>query len=112
MKLPNAERAVVPGRKITHYLLSTAHRDGRHKSVFFGSVGFKAENWELLDTALREHAQSHEVVESIPTFFGEKYIVEGQLTTPDGRNPKIRAVWFIAKGQKVATLVTAYPLDA
>jgi len=35
MKLPNVERAVVPGRKITHYLLSTAHRDGRQKQNSF-----------------------------------------------------------------------------
>jgi hypothetical protein len=30
MKLPNVEHAVVPGRKITHYLLSATHRDGQH----------------------------------------------------------------------------------
>ena len=33
-------------RKITHYLLSTAHRDGQHKAAFFRSFGFKLEAWE------------------------------------------------------------------
>jgi hypothetical protein len=43
MKLPNVERAVEPGRKITHYLLSATPRDGRHKAEFFRSFGFKLE---------------------------------------------------------------------
>jgi len=43
MKLPNAEHAIVPGPKITHYLLSETHRDGRHKAAFFRSFGFTSE---------------------------------------------------------------------
>ncbi len=57
MKLPNAERAVVPSRKITHYLLSTAHRDGQHKAEFFSSFGFTIEAWEELAAALQNHAR-------------------------------------------------------
>jgi hypothetical protein len=29
MKLPNFEKASIPGEKITHYLLSPSHPDGR-----------------------------------------------------------------------------------
>ena len=112
MKLPNAERAVVPERKITHYLLSTAHRDGRHKAEFFRSFGFKLEAWEELATALLEHARRHEVVEAVPTPFGRNYVVEGTLPAPDGRLPKVRLVWFIANHAETATLATAYPLEA
>jgi hypothetical protein len=112
MKLPNAERASVPGTKITHYLLSTSHRDGRHKAAFFVGFGFNAENWEVLASALLNHARIHEVAEIVPTPFGQNYVVEGPLTTPDGRAPKIRVIWFIAKGEETATLATAYPLDA
>jgi hypothetical protein len=57
MNLPNAERAAVPSRKITHYLLSTAHRDGQHKAEFFRSFGFKLEAWEELASALLSHAR-------------------------------------------------------
>jgi hypothetical protein len=110
MKVPKAERAIVPTRKVTHYLLSAEHRDGKHKAAFFLSYGFKKESSELLVSALLKHAQAHEVVEVVPTDFGQKYVVEGRIGTPDGRNPKVRAVWFIAKGQEVATLATAYPL--
>ena len=112
MKLPNAERAVVPDRKITHYLLSTAHRGGQHKAKFSSSFGFKLETWEELASALLNHARHHEVVEIIPTPFGRNYVVEGPLPAPDGRTPKVRVVWFIANREETATLATAYPLDA
>jgi len=111
MKLPNAERAVVPSRKITHYLLSTAHRDGQHKAEFFRSFGFTIEAWEKLATALLNHAHRHEVVEIVPTPFGRNFLVEGALAAPDGRTPQVRGVWFIAKNAETATLATAYPLD-
>ena len=111
MKLPNVERAVVPSRKITHYLLSTEHRDGQHKAEFFRSFGFKSEGWEALALALLNHAHQHEVVEIVPTPFGRNFVVEGALTTPDGRSPVVRGVWFIAKNMETATLGTAYPLD-
>lgn len=35
MKLPNVEAVVVSEDKITGYLLSPTHRDGRHKAAFF-----------------------------------------------------------------------------
>jgi hypothetical protein len=111
MNLPNAERAAVPSRKITHYLLSTAHRDGRHKAEFFRSFGFKLEAWEELASALLGHARQYEVVEIVPTPFGRNSVVEGALPAPDGRSPKVRVIWFIAKNAETATLATAYPLD-
>jgi hypothetical protein len=50
--------------------------------------------------------------ETVPTPFGRNFVIEGALTTADGRAPKVRAVWFIANRQEIATLATAYPLDA
>jgi hypothetical protein len=111
MKLPNAEQAVVPSRKITHYLLSTAHRDGQHKAEFFSRFGFKLEVWEELASALLDHARKYEVVEIVPTPFGQNFVIEGALPAPDGRSPDVRVVWFIAKNGETATLATAYPLD-
>jgi hypothetical protein len=110
MRLPNAERASVPSRKITHYLLSTSHRDGQHKAAFFGSFGFSLESWGVLAAALLQHARTHEVTEIVPTPFGQNYVVEGTLTAPDGRQPRVRVVWFIANHEQTATLATAYPL--
>ena len=112
MKLPNAERAVAPSRKITHYLLSTTHGDGQHKAAFFQGFGFKPEAWEVLASALLNHVRTHEVTAIVPTPFGQNYVVEGSLPTPDGRSPNVRAVWFVANREEIATLATAYPLDA
>ncbi|HEY3854599.1 MAG TPA: hypothetical protein VGO67_09420 [Verrucomicrobiae bacterium] len=111
MKLPNVERAMVPARKITHYLLSPAHRDGRHKAEFFCGFGFKLEIWETLASSLLNHARKYEVVEVVPTPFGRNFVIEGALLAPDGRTPRVRAIWFIANGLETATLATAYPLD-
>ena len=102
----------MPGRKITHYLLSATHRDGQHKAAFFRSFGFTLEAWEELAAALSNHARNYEIVEIVPTPFGRNFVIEGALPAPDCRAPNVRAVWFIANGEETATLATAYPLDA
>ena len=54
--------------------------------------------------ALLNHARSYEVAEIVPTPFGQNLVIEGALPAPDGRAPKVRAVWFIAKNEETATL--------
>ena len=61
MKLPNAERAVAPQRKITGYLLSITVRDGHSKAAFFLRFGFSANVWQGLAEALRRHAIDHSI---------------------------------------------------
>jgi hypothetical protein len=101
VKLTNVERAEIPEEKITGYLLSITHRDGRHKAAFFIAHGFAAEDWETLANALRRHAAENEVAKTEQTPFGTRYIVEGPLTTPDGRNPMVRVVWFVERGETI-----------
>ncbi len=110
MKLPNAEKAVVPSDKITDYLLSLTHPDGRDKAIFFMAFGFIPDVPTRLETALLQQAASQDVVKSVSSVFGVRYVIEGQLETPDGRNPRVRSVWFIEKGDEIPRLVTAYPL--
>ena len=110
MRLPDVERAFLPPSKITHYLLSTTHRDGQHKAAFFQNFGFKLESWEVLASALLNHACIYEVSEVFFTAFGRNYVVEGPVSAPDGRRPRVRVVWFIANREETATLATAYPL--
>jgi hypothetical protein len=92
------------------YLLSFIHRDGRHKAAFFTRFGFSAGNWEIMATALLRHAAENEVAGVEDSPFGKRYVIEGELNTPDGRNPEVRVVWFIAQGASDPWLVTAYPL--
>lgn len=110
MKLPNVNQAVIPPAKITEYLLSLTHPDGRDKAVFFMSFGFNPEEPEQLEAALFKQAESHDVVKHTSSSFGVRYVIEGALETPDGRNPSVRSVWFIAIDEESPRLVTAYPL--
>jgi hypothetical protein len=110
MKLPEHEQAVVSERKITGYLLSLSHRDGRSKAAFFMRFGFTLNDWPVLAAALRRHAAEHEVAATETTAFGTNYVVEGPLLVPDGRSPHVRVVWFIATDERIPTLATAYPL--
>lgn len=111
MKLPHFEQAVVPQAKITGYLLSTSHPDGRSKANFFSRFGFTVAAWEVLAEALRRHAADHEVTKIDPSPFGTRYVIEGIISAPDGRQPLIRVVWFIETGEEIPRLATAYPLQ-
>jgi len=110
VKLPNPEYAVVPRAKVVDYLLSDIHRDGQHKAAFFKRFGFAAAEWERLAQALREHAAEHDVTRIETSSYGQRYIVEGIIRSPDTRNPLIRAVWFVESSEDTPRFVTAYPL--
>ncbi|MDY7020779.1 MAG: hypothetical protein SWJ54_05365 [Cyanobacteriota bacterium] len=61
MKLPNYEQAIVRQQKITEYLLSLTHPDGKDKAKFFLKFGFNVNNWEIMATALINHVTNHEL---------------------------------------------------
>jgi hypothetical protein len=111
MRLPNAERAVVEQAKIVEYLLHPTHRYGASKARFFQEFGFRRDAWDVLALALREHAQKNEVTKMRETGFGPRYEVEGELTAPDGRCPRVCTVWQIDEGEMTPRLITAYPLE-
>ena len=110
MKLPYAAKARVERKKIVEYLLSASHPDGSAKERFFIRFGFSSEKWKIFAQALKEHAITHDVSASIESRHGTRYSVDGWLKTPDGRNPKVRTVWVLAKRSKSPRLVTAYPI--
>lgn len=110
MNLPNVEAAQVEREKITGYLLSSTHRDGRGKHDFFVRFGFSPLHWERLAEALVRHASEHEVLAHEPTQFGIRFVIEGPLSSPDGRKPLVRSVWFLDTREGAPRLVTAYPV--
>jgi len=112
MKLPHAGAAVVEREKIVDYLLNFAHRHGASKARFFSEFGFRVEQWERLAEALHEHGRTHEVVVERETGFGPRYVVEGGLTTPSGRRPRVRTVWQFDEGAVAPRLISAYPVEA
>src|SRR5260370_31815097 len=98
--LPHAHLATIDRRKITDYLLASGHPAGRAKAAFFARFGFTAAAWQRLRDALLEHAHSAAIVSTVDTQFGKKYILDGPLAAPDGRNPRVRAVWFVETGEQ------------
>jgi len=109
MMLPEVASAIVSEQKIVAYLLSFSHPDGRGKALFFSRFGFHADQWQVFAEALKQHAATHEVAARVVTPFGTRYVIEGALVTPDGRNPSVRTIWFIATRDTAPRLVTAYP---
>lgn len=111
MKVPNAHLAQVDRQKIVSYLLNPVHRNGRSKARFFREFGYRAETWEVLAAALREHVESNEVTKVTETGFGKRFQVDGELKAFDGRRPRLRTVWQMDHGQVAPRLITAYPLE-
>jgi hypothetical protein len=109
-RLPNPQLAIIDRRKVADYLLARNHPAGRAKAAFFARFGFMAAEWSQLRDALLDHARSAPTVSAAETPFGTKYILEGAIAAPDGRNPRVRAVWFIAIGDTTPRFVTAYPV--
>lgn len=111
MKVPAPEQLLIEREKIVNYLLNPAHRYGASKARFFSAFGFRPEAWEVFQAALRDHGQRCEVTRVTETGFGPRYEVEGELTTPDGRRPRIFTVWQLDKDQVAPRLITAYPSE-
>lgn len=112
MRLPHADLVVVDREKITEYLLNPKHRYGASKARFFDGFGFTLEAGDVLASALREHAQRHEVARTYETVWGPRFEINGKLNAPDGRRPRIRSVWQLDEGEIAPRLITAYPLEA
>src|SRR5262249_40607776 len=58
VELPNREQAYVPRKKLTDYLLSETHPEGRSKAIFFRGHGYNENyvDWtspRIVDTQLR-----------------------------------------------------------
>ena len=107
MYLPHSEDALVDPEKVTGYLLSSHHPDGRSRAAFFTAFGFRAEEWTVLAEALMRHAADHAVSGVVQSAYGTRYSVDGELVTPDGRNPVVRSVWIIDADSATPRLVTA-----
>ena len=74
-------------------------------------AGFSADRAALLIDALRAVAQTGEVVESVESSHGEKFVVDGQVSsqTESSHSRTVRTVWIIDRGLEAPRLVTAYP---
>lgn len=109
MVLPNADAASIAPAKLRDYLLSASHPVGRFKARFFRALGFSAERWPELETALRSQHLTQPVESTSVSPFGESSVIRATLTGPGGRSSVVVSVWFRAKGATASHFVTAYP---
>lgn len=112
-KLPNVHLALVDQRKVSEYLLNPAHPDNGGKSKFFELLGYVRADPSPLVAALKKAAETGEIVESLKSAHGEKYVVDGVLMshTEQKRSRPIRTVWIIERSTDAPRLVTAYPRE-
>ena len=109
MVLPNAGLAFVEPAKVRDYLLSPVHPIGRFKAAVFAALGYKQEQWELLQDDLLALAKSGTLSNGQPSPYGQKYEVDGILTGPSGRFMPVRTVWIVRLVDQVPRFVTAFP---
>jgi hypothetical protein len=110
MRLPNADLAVLETRKVVDYLLNAVHPDNGGKAAFFESLGFARSDPGPLIEALRAVAHG-EVANKVTSGHGDKYVIDGALTSAGGRIGFVRTVWIIDRGTTTPRFVTAYPRD-
>jgi hypothetical protein len=107
-KLPGLAAIQVDDVKVRDYLLNPHNPQNGGKSGLFTRLGFSRERWAELAQALRQHPVVNDVVSTVESSHGVKYVVECALHTPDGRNPCLRSVWIMQPGRAGPRLVTAY----
>lgn len=109
MPIPNAESAFIPPEKLSAYLLNLAHPVGGPKARWFISLGYRPDNPEQLESDLLEIVRSSSDYVDEQTRFGVKYVVYGELRTPNGSRANVRTVWITEIDMPQPQLVTAYP---
>jgi len=110
MKVPNNDKAFIPIEKITDYLLSNFHPVGKTKAVFFNKIGYNLEKSNLLRMELNRIILENEVYNTMSTFYGDKYIVKGNIGLRAGKSFPIVTIWIIEMENSIPRFVTAYPL--
>jgi len=109
LKLPNVENAVIDAEKVRDYLLSPLHPVGRFKAAFFSLLGYRQEDWEQLETDLRQQHLTQDAVLGRETSYGGKYEIHGRTRGPSGKTREVVSVWIILVDEDVPRFVTAYP---
>jgi len=107
--LPNADDAIIDAAKLRDYLLSTQHPLGRFKARFFGALGFSADRWQELESALRTQHLTQLAEQGAAIGGGQKFMIQAILTGPNGQTAVVVSVWFVRLGEAVPRFVTAYP---
>lgn len=109
MQLPNSAEAYIQIKKLTDYLLSESHKDGKAKAKFFRELGFDKANVKVLENELLHVARNNPVTSVIESTYGLKYVIVGKIESPLGKMVSVLTVWIVDTGRTRPRFVTARP---
>lgn len=98
---------MIAREKLTHYLLRP--REDHDKSGFLAKGGYCLAEADRLERDIREQLLPLDAVFAGATAYGEKFVICGTLTGPNGRELKVLSVWMLEKPSGVAKFITLYP---
>jgi Domain of unknown function (DUF6883)/Domain of unknown function (DUF4926) len=101
MTVPNSDNAAIAEDKLVKYLLNLEHPKGRSKARLLVSMGYEANNWQVLAGDIRRQHLTQEVTGSAENEYGTQYEIVAPLTGPSGRTIPFRSVWQIDTGTDV-----------
>jgi 3-phenylpropionate/cinnamic acid dioxygenase small subunit len=113
MKLPNADRAVVDIAKLRDYCLNPDHPEGKHKArIFQERLGILREDAEELRQAILKAILTAEAKEQQPSEYGRRFVVDFQLSRPEGSlimsTARVRTAWIVRNDEDFPRLTTCF----
>jgi hypothetical protein len=106
--IPNAEGAIIDNQKLSGYVLSQTHPQGKHKArVFEAVLGLTEADSYILRDALEAAVQSQEAVIVGEDEYGIRYQIDFEMTT-DAGHAEIRSGWMIRADEDRPRFVTCY----
>ncbi len=107
--LPYAQLAIVDPSKVRDYLLSASHPVGRFKAAVFTRLGYRQDEWTVLQADLLALARHGTALLGRSSIHGVKYEVSDTLIGPNGRAAVVTTVWLLKHGESTPRLITAFP---
>jgi hypothetical protein len=97
--------ATIAEEKLTRYLLIPLAKDD--KSQFLAQSGYGLGNWQQLEQDLRAQILSLEATPTNLTRHGQKYVIVGDLTGPNGVTVSVKTIWMVTLDE--TRFVTLFP---
>ena len=108
MKLPEGDRALLPGGKLRDYCLSETHPRGRNKArVFRQALGVTADNPGPLEVLIHQSAIEGDAVAFRQDAYGTYYRVELEINGLHQRE-RLRTLWIMRHDEDIPRLISAF----
>ena len=108
MILPNTKQAYIPLDKLAGYSLNPRSPRGKHKArVFQAALGLGPADADWLRDQILAAVLVTEAIESDPSPYGERYVVDFSLSTDVG-TAIVRTAWIIRQGESIPRMTTCY----